>query len=113
VYSNGIKIPGPEEVREYVAKQNDFLNQHRNIAIVGIVPAAIDYKADGEIDLYSSIKNLPGIYRCDPTRQTQDLGKWNISCHGDQHPDIARWIDDHLVSIWQTIPIDMPVIDTF
>jgi hypothetical protein len=66
-----------------------------------------------EIDLYSSIQNLPGVYRCDPTRRTQDLGKWNILCHGDQHPDIARWIGNHLVSLWQTIPIDMPVIDSF
>jgi hypothetical protein len=108
-----LKYQDPQKFGEYVAKQNDFLNQHHNIAIVGIVPAAMDYKADGKIDLYSSIKNLPGVFRCDPTRQTQDLGKWNISCHGEHHPDIARWIDDHLVSIWQTIPMDMPVIDTF
>jgi hypothetical protein len=73
----------------------------------------MDYKADGEIDLYSSIKNLPGVFRCDPTRRTQDLGKWNISCDGEHHPDIARWIDDHLGSIWQTIPLDLPVIDSF
>jgi hypothetical protein len=103
----------PIELKYQNPKQNEFLNNHRNIAIVGIVREAMDYKAAGEIDLYSSIKKLPGVIRCDPTQRPQDLGKWNISCNGEHHPDIARWIDDHLVSIWQTIPIDMPFIDSF
>jgi uncharacterized coiled-coil protein SlyX len=108
-----LKYANPKKFGEYVAKQNHFLNHHRNVAIVGVVPEAMDFKAPGEIDLYSSLKNLPGVYRCDPTRRTPDLGKWNISCHETNHPDICRWIDDHLVALWQTIPIDLPPMTTF
>jgi hypothetical protein len=37
----------------------------------------MDYKngGDDKIDLFSSISNLPGVYRYDPTRRTPDLGK--------------------------------------
>jgi hypothetical protein len=63
--------------------------------------------------VYSSLKSLPGVYRCDPTRRTPDLGKWNISCHETNHPDICRWIDDHLIELWQTIPLNLPAMDTF
>jgi hypothetical protein len=53
------------------------------------------------------------VYRCDPTCCTPDLGKCNILCNAASHPDICRWIDDHLVAIWHTIPLDCPVIPTF
>jgi hypothetical protein len=83
-----LKYKDPKKFGEYVAKQNNFLNHHRNLTIVGIVPKAIDFKSPGEIGLYSSLKNLPGVN--DPTRRTPDLGKWNISCHETNHPDICR-----------------------
>jgi hypothetical protein len=108
-----LKYKDPKKFGEYVAKQNNFLNHHRNIAIVGIVPKAMDFKSPGEIDLYSSLKNVSGVYHCDPTCRTPDLGKWNISCHETNHPDICQWIDDHLVELWQTISLDLPAMDTF
>jgi hypothetical protein len=85
-----LKYKDPKKFGEYVAKQNNFLNHHRNVAIVGIIPEAMDFKSPGEIDLYSSLKNLPGVYRCDPTRRTPDLGKCNILYHETNHPDICR-----------------------
>jgi hypothetical protein len=108
-----LKYKNPKQFGAYIAKQNEFLNNHRNIAIVGVVPAAMDYKDTGELDLYSCIKNLPGVYRCDPTRRTPDLGKWNISCHSEHHQAICHWVDEHLVAVWQTIPLDLPEIDSF
>jgi hypothetical protein len=89
----------------YVSKQNTFLNQHRNIAIVGVVPEAIDYSVKDELSLYDMIKQLPDVYRCEPNRRTHDLGKWNISCNLEHHTDICTWIDTHMVEIWKTIPI--------
>jgi hypothetical protein len=54
-----LKYKNPKQFGAYVAKQNEFLSNHRNIAIVGVVPDAMDYKDTGELDLYSCIKNLP------------------------------------------------------
>jgi hypothetical protein len=74
----------------------------------------MDYKDTGELNLYSCIKNLPGVYRCDPTRRITDLGKWNISCHSDHHQAICHWVDEHLVAVWQTrTPLDLLDIATF
>jgi hypothetical protein len=96
-----LKYKNPKLFGEYLAKQNKFLNLHRNVAIVGLVPDIMDCKndGDGKLDLFSSISKLPGVYRCDPTRRTPDLRKWNISCNAASHPDICRWIDNHLVAI--------------
>jgi hypothetical protein len=108
-----LKYQNPKQFGAYIAKQNEFLDNHRNIAIAGVVPAAMDYKDTGELDLYSCIKKLPGVYRCDPTRRTPDLGKWNISCHSDHHQAICHSVDEHLVAVWQTTPLDLPEIATF
>jgi hypothetical protein len=36
------KYNSPEKFGQYVARHNEFLNTHRNIAIVGLVPDAMD-----------------------------------------------------------------------
>jgi hypothetical protein len=62
-----LKYKNPKQFSNYLAKQNNFLIQHRNIVTVVVVPTAMDYKEADELDIYSSIKNLAGVYRCDPT----------------------------------------------
>jgi hypothetical protein len=59
------------------------------------------------------LKIYPASYRCDPTRCTPDLGKWNISCNINHHQAICNWVDEHLVTVWQIIPLDLPEIATF
>jgi hypothetical protein len=84
------KHNSPETFGQYVARHNEFLNNHRNIAIVGIVPDAMDANTVTGPNLWTSIKSLPGVYRCDPCRRTHDLGKWNISCSADSHTAICE-----------------------
>jgi hypothetical protein len=99
------KYHTPTKFGEFVARQNDFINNHRNIAIVGLALDAMDCVTAKGNDLWTSIRKLPGVFRCDPCRRTcSDLGKWNISCSKDHHPDICEWIDANLVQLWNTIP---------
>jgi hypothetical protein len=56
---------------------------------------------------------MKGVYQVDSCRRTFDLGKWNISCHVDHHPDIVQWIDDHRFEQWHKIPLDFPAYMEF
>jgi hypothetical protein len=108
-----LKFQNPAKFGRYVSKQNTFLNQHRNISIVGGILEAMDYSDKDELSLYDMIKKLPGVYRCDQNRRTHDLGKWNISCNLEHHTAICTWIDTHMVEIWKTIPIELSPVTTF
>jgi hypothetical protein len=55
-------------------------------------------------NLWTTIKSLTGVYRCDPCRRTPDLGKWNISCALEHHPTLCKWLDDNLIDLWNAIP---------
>jgi hypothetical protein len=109
------KYHTPAKFGECVARHNAFLNDHRNIAIVGLAPDAMDSPNATEKAIWASIRELPGVYRCDPCRRTSDLGKWNISCSLAHHPAICAWIDHHLVALWESIPNkdNIAKIDTF
>jgi hypothetical protein len=108
-YSNSVKFG------QYAAQHNDFLNNHRNIAIVGLPPIAMDTDLPNGLNLWAEIAKLPGVFRCDPCRRTPDLGKWNISCEKAFHPDICAWLDDNLVHLWSQLPSKdiFPVITPF
>jgi hypothetical protein len=97
------KYTAPAKFGECVARHNAFLNEHRNIAIVGLAPGAMDSPNATVQTLWAFIRALPGMYRCDPCRRTPDLGKWNISCALAHHPDICVWIDKNLVQLWESI----------
>jgi hypothetical protein len=96
---SALKVQNPAKFGRYTSKQNNFLNQHRNIVIVGVVLEAMDYRDKDELSLYDMIQQLLGVYRCDLSRRTHDLGKWNISCNLEHHTDICTWIDTHMVEI--------------
>jgi hypothetical protein len=49
------KYQQPAKFGEYVARQNAFLNNHRNIAIVGVAPDAIDVPTATGINLWQSM----------------------------------------------------------
>jgi hypothetical protein len=114
-----MKRSHPEIYGQYLAQQNAFLQSHRNIAIVGIHPRAMDYGNQDTPDanfpdsLWQTLTKMGGVYRSDSCRRTHDLGKWNISCHTDAHPAIAHWLYNNLVTIWDQITLDLPEITAF
>jgi hypothetical protein len=97
------KYDSPDKFGAYVARHNDCLNNHRNIAIVGLVPDAMDAATAMGDTLWTSIKSSPGVYCCNPYHRTHDLGKWNISCSASSHQAICEWIHTNLVKIWDNI----------
>jgi hypothetical protein len=99
------KYSNPAKFGQYAAQHNDFLNNHHNIFIVGMIPpVAMDTDLPNGMNLWEEIAKLPGVYRCDPCCWTPDLGKWNISWKNASHPDICAWIDEHLVDLWSKLP---------
>jgi hypothetical protein len=56
-----LKYKNPKLFGEYLAKQNQFLNLHRNVAIVRLVPDMMDYKnyGDGELDFFQVFRTCP------------------------------------------------------
>jgi hypothetical protein len=108
------KYHSPGKFGQYVARHNSFLHDHRNIAIMGVVPEAMDTHLAGE-KLWDLISSHPGVHRCDPCRRTPDLGKWNISCENDFHPSFIEWLDTNLVKFWSNLPASRisPFLATF
>jgi hypothetical protein len=105
----------PEVYGQYLALQNVFLKDHRNISLCGIGPEVLDYEPNPSTQesltasesLWSQIASLPGVYRIDPTRRTSDLGKWNISCDTKCYLDIIAWIDSQLVPLFHIVPLEI------
>jgi hypothetical protein len=114
-----LKTSHPEVFGQYLAQQNAFLESHRNIAIVGVHPVAMDYGDTDHQDpaftksLWNILSQMNGIYRVDSCRRTFDLGKWNISCHASHHQAITQWIDTNLVNIWKQVPLALPIYPAF
>jgi hypothetical protein len=114
-----LKKSHPEIYGNYLAQQNEFLNTHRNIAIVGLHPPAMDYGDQDTPDdnfptsLWQTLSQMNGVYRVDSCRRTHDLGKWNISCHANAHADVDQWLDGNLEDIWKQIPLELPIHDEF
>jgi hypothetical protein len=114
-----LKTHHPDVYGAYLAKQNNFLENHRNIAIAGVSVGAMDHGDEDNPDdnftssLWQRIKQLDGVYRADSCRRTPDLGKWNISCHSDFQPTIAAWLDDNVVNHCNKIPVQLPTFKDF
>jgi hypothetical protein len=87
--------------------QRNYLETHRNISIAGIGNLRMeglspDYGAANFEDL---LKSLPGVYRVDTTKRTPDLGKWNISTDKEHYAALTKWIDEHLVAFFTSVPV--------
>jgi hypothetical protein len=110
------KYQNPDQFSQYVAQHNEFLNNHRNIAVVGLAPDAMDMDTPTGENIWESIKTLPGVFRCDPCRRTPDLGKWNISCVQTSHTDICDWLlDTNMPRLWESLldKASIPTIAAF
>jgi hypothetical protein len=108
-----LKKSDPIKFGYYIAQQNTFLQDHRNIAIVGVVPELMDLANSAGNTLWNSIHNLPGVYRCDPCARTPDLGKWNISSAGTANTNIKEWLSGNLPKFLAIAPAAIPKITTF
>jgi hypothetical protein len=107
-----LKQSHPDVYGNYLAQQNEFLETHRNVAIVGLHPDAMDYGDCAEdpafpTSLWRRISQMDDVYRVDSCQRTADLGEWNISCNSTSHPTIAKWLDTHLVDIWKRVPSEL------
>jgi hypothetical protein len=111
----------PEVYGQYLALQNVFLKDHRNISLCGIGPDVMDHEDNpttqdsiaASDSIWHQLAALPGVYRVDPTKRTMDLGKWNISCDTSSYLDIISWLDTNLIPLFKKVPSDTRVQYSF
>jgi hypothetical protein len=63
--------------------------------------------------LWSEVRKLPGIFRCDPCARTSDLGKWNISSALDHNTDIKSWLAANLPKFFSLASSTTPAVSIF
>jgi hypothetical protein len=102
----GLRRDQPEVYGKYLALQNTFLKDHRNISLCGIGPEVMDFEDESADSLWRQLAALPGVYRVDPTKRTVDLGKWNISCDTNLYLAIIEWIDNNLQPLFRKVPLE-------
>jgi hypothetical protein len=108
-----LKESDPTRFRYYIAQQNTFLQEHRNISIVGVVPEVMDSENSAGQTLWSGIRKLPRVFRCDPCARTPDLGKWNISSAVWHNADIKSWLTANLPKFFSLASSTTPTSRTF
>jgi hypothetical protein len=105
----------PQVYGQYLALQNVFLKEHRNISLCGIGPEVMDYEANPTSSdnytysdsIWRQLSGLPGVHRVDPTKRTLDLGKWNVSCDASSYLKIIAWLDTNLLPLFRKVPEDI------
>jgi hypothetical protein len=106
----------PEVYGKYLALQNIFLKEHCNISLCGIGPEVMSFEDASNADdqqapasIWNQLEDKPGVYRVNPTKDTADLRKWNISCNTASYLAIIEWIDTNLQSLFHKVPLDTPL----
>jgi hypothetical protein len=82
-----------------IQQQNTYLENHRNISIVGVGHLRMHGPANYENNRFHFnhlLRTKPGVYRVDSTKRTPDLGKWNISTDKKNYLAITTWIDSNI-----------------
>jgi hypothetical protein len=108
-----LKKSDPTKFGYYIAQQNTFLQEHRNIAIVEVVPEVMDLENAAGQTLWSEIRKFPRVFCCDPCARTPDLGKWNISSALWHNADIKSWLTANLPKFFSMASSTTPTIPTF
>jgi hypothetical protein len=113
---NALKHEDPELFGKFLCHQNDFLENHRNIAIVGVSVEVMDHKELDDMSpadelvgpsIWNTLRTTEGVSRIDPCCRTSDLGKWNISCTKEHYTSVTQWIDLNLVDLFNTTPFEV------
>jgi hypothetical protein len=71
-----------DEYCSIIQQQNTYLENHRNISIVGVGHLHMHEPANYEnnhVHFNHLLRTKLGVYRVDWNKRTPDLGKWNIS----------------------------------
>jgi hypothetical protein len=88
-------------------QQNDYLENHRNISIVGIGSLRMNKPVlyqDETFHFEHLLRSKPGVYRVDSTKRTPDLGKWNISTDKEHYAELIHWVDTNMEAFFALIP---------
>ena len=81
---------------QLLGKQNDYMQNHRNISLAGITDGMMTKPPAGDQAFKDKLQDQPGVYRVDPTRRLLDLGKWNISTDSQHYQALQAWIDTEM-----------------
>jgi hypothetical protein len=103
------KFNHPAIYGKILNKQNDYLENHRNIAIVAVPLDAMEHcitDLNGKIwnTLKDAILAVDGVMHDHACKRTTDLGKWNISTNVQAWEHVKVWIDVNLNSLFRRIP---------
>jgi hypothetical protein len=98
-----------DEYCTILQQQNTYLENHRNIAIVGIghsrMHQPVRYQ-DVVTPFDHLLRSKLGIYRVDSTKRTPDLGKWNISTDKEHYAELTTWIDSNITAFFDLVPLN-------
>jgi hypothetical protein len=108
---SSLKRDEAELFGQYLSLQNSFLEDHRNISLVGISSAAMEHvytdQQNGSNTLWQHLHMLPGVSRVDSCRRTADLGKWNISTTKAHYTNLTQWVDEKLAPTFLSFPAEV------
>ena len=122
---NYLKRENSELYGNFLCRQNDFLENNRNIAIVALSTKAMDFDdqpSQESLDddpnaasnaIWNVVRTIPGISRIDSCRRTFDLGKWNLTTTQEHYPSVCAWIDEHLATLFNSLPDDIQATSQF
>jgi hypothetical protein len=87
----------PQTYVQLLGKQNEYMENHRNISVAGLSWDLMQNPIQLDLDYESfqdSLLKQSGVYRVDCTRQTNNIGKWNIFTNKTHYQDLIKWIGD-------------------
>jgi hypothetical protein len=93
------KYNHPDIYAKLLSAQNDYLETHRNIALIALPTNAMLHKRVTDIDgrewhsTQDVLSHGPGIAHAQAFKRTYDLRKWNISTKHDDLESMKRWFD--------------------
>jgi hypothetical protein len=104
------KFNHPAIYGKILNKQNDYLENHRNIAIVAVPLDAMehcitDHNGSTWTTFKDAILAVEGVTHVHACKRTADLGKWNISTNVKDWEQVKSWIDANLNKLFRRIPV--------
>ena len=89
-----LKYNNPTLFGKILSYQNEYLDNHRNVAIAGLSVDAMDHREtyddySDETSLWTFLRQLPGVLRLDSCKRTADIGKWNLSTTKDEYIQVT------------------------
>jgi hypothetical protein len=104
------KFNHPAIYGKILNKQNNYLENHRNNAVVAIPTHAMEHcitDLDGKTwnTLKAAILAVKGVTHVHACKRTLDLGKWNISTNIDDWAHVKTWLDANLNKLYRQIPV--------